>query len=215
MLTYGNTNCQNCNGIHAVADHVTENLATKRRAKEIVFHLSQIWHKMGLARHLPGGGHITTNEARRPLIIGVLTAGPQTFVAHSGGPANAFNTAIQRIMVTLPGLIYAGNVTVPVATRGGTAVGAGIIAGCQAPGGNAPLSCAAPKLIDAANRDAAAVMPYHMSEVWFDARTYDRATVVTDARKEVNIAGVHTDHGRSRLSCATCVNVVPILMCAN
>jgi len=215
MVTYANTFCANCLAVHPVGDHIDENLETKRRTKEIVFHLSLIFNRMGGGRARPVGLAITNAEASRPLIVGVLTAGPRTYVARSGGPgaAPAFDEALRQVLQSLPTLQIAGPVVVPVLTRGGTAIGAANIAGCHVPGSNVPLQCAAPKLIDAANRDPLAVMPYHMSEVWFDAHNYERATAVTATRSEATIAGVFTDHGHTRLSCATCQNVVPILMC--
>lgn len=216
MVTYANTLCQHCNAIHAPAIHIDENLETKRRTKEIVHHLSLIYNRQGGGRTVPAGApQITNAEAERPYIIGVLKAGPLTFVAHSGGASATFTEALRRVTMTMPGLILAGPVVVPVQTRGGTPIAPAVIAGCQAPlpGGNVPLSCAAPKLIDAANRNPAAIMPYFMSEVWVDVRNFERATAVTGARTELVIAGVHTDHGHSRQSCATCQNVVPILMC--
>lgn len=216
MVTYADTHCQHCNAIHAPALHIDESLETKRRSKEIVHHLSLIYNRQGGGRVVPAGAPLITNaEADRPYIIGVLRAGPLTFVSHSGGASATFTEALRRITLTMPGLIIASPVILPVRTRGQTAIAPAVIAGCQAPGSNVPLSCAAPKLIDAANRNPAAIMPYSMSEVWVDVRNFERATAVTGARTEAIIAAVHTDHGHSRLSCATCQNVVPILMCPN
>jgi len=208
MRTYANTVCTNCAAIHPVAQQLTESLFTKRRAKEVVFQLMQIYRQTGA-----GAGALTSAERKARFVFGVLVAGGQTFVGVSGTalPAN-FTLAVGRI----PGVTVAGAVTSPVHTFGGTLLKAGTIAACQGEGGNIPLSCAAPKLIVAANALRAAQAfntPYAMSEVWFDPNQWDRRTVVTDSRKEVKIAEVFTDHGKSRSSCATCQALLPMLMC--
>jgi hypothetical protein len=214
MVTYGNTHCRNCNTIHPQGSHVDESLETKRRAKEIVFHMSQIFLNQGLGRALPpGGAPLVRRELERPTIIGVLVAGGRTHVANSGGSSPFFNEAIRRIQRHIPNLIHVQTVIQPVLTRGRTQIPPATIANCQVD--NGPLQCAAPKLIDAANRTVGQNLRLHysMSEVWFDASTFERSTVVTDRRNEAAIARVHTDHGRSRTSCQTCQNVLPMLLC--
>ncbi|MGO9337640.1 MAG: hypothetical protein ACLPY1_09050 [Terracidiphilus sp.] len=213
MVTYANTVCGTCLAPHAVNHHLTESLATKRRAKEIVFHLMQIYNKTGM-----GAGALTNAEREARFVFGVLVAGAHTLVGVSGVavPAN-FAMAVGRI----PGVNLVGAVAAPVRTYGGTVIAPGVIVACQAPGANVPLSCAAPKLIVAANLlhaaggAAAPNVPYAMSEVWCDPRQWERRTAVTATRNEAAINAVFTDHGQSRLSCATCQNLLPLLMCPN
>lgn len=208
MLTYANTMCTSCNAVHAPAQQLTESLATKRRAKEMVFHLMQIYQRTGA-----GAGALTAAQREARFVFGVLVAGAQTYVGVSGiaVPFN-FTMAVGRI----PGVTAVGAVAPPVRTYGGTLIAQGAIAACQAPGANVPLSCAAPKLIFAANllhAAHAANAPYSMSEVWFDPRQWDRKTAVTDTRNELALAAVFTDHGQSRLSCGTCQALLPLMMC--
>lgn len=214
MVDYGNTMCRNCNAVHPPHEWVTESLQTKSQAKEIVFLLSQVFLNQGGGRQLPAGGPITNAEASRPLIIGVLIHAGVTYVANSGGPSQAFNEVVRRIRLSKPALVRVQAAGANPTTRGGTAIGAAALAACQAPGGNMPLSCAAPKLIDAAIR-AGGAGAYAMSEVWFDARRFNQKITVTTARPEAMGAGIFTDHGQSRLSCATCQNVVPMQLCVH
>jgi hypothetical protein len=189
---------------------LTENLATKRRAKEIVFQLMQIYQQTG-----QGAGALTAAQREARFVFGVLVAGTLTFVGVSGAavPPN-FALAVRRV----PGVQAVGaTVPLPVHTYGGTLLTPVVIAGCQAGGANAPLSCAAPKLIVAATLlhgvPGGVNVPYAMSEVWFDPKLWDRKTAVTNTRKEADLALVFTEHGQSRLSCATCQNLLPLLMC--
>jgi hypothetical protein len=68
---------------------------------------------------------------------------------------------------------------------------------------NEPLQCAAPKMIDYANRHNYP-LPYSMTEVMFNPSTCERFFKQHKG---------FTVHGQSIESCKTCENIVPLLLC--
>lgn len=216
MVTYANTKCINCDAVHPPVDWINESPATKRVLMEIVFQMSVIFNRQHGGRARPAAAPLSTAEVNRPVMVGVLIAGGLTFVAQSGGPHPLFIEALRRVQLTRGGLTLAGAVPVGgVTTRGGTPIPQFNISACQAAAAPAPLSCAAPKLIHAANLMVPPGTAYTMSEVFYDARSEERATVVTATQSEALIYARHSGHGRSQVSCPTCENVVPYLMCPN
>ena len=88
-----------------------------------------------------------------------------------------------------------------VRTRGGATVSVKMIDQCKVD--NEPLSCAAPKMIDYANRHYFA-LPYSITEVMFNPSTHKR---FFEKRKGFTV------HGHSIESCKTCEKIVPLLLC--
>jgi hypothetical protein len=88
-----------------------------------------------------------------------------------------------------------------VHSRGGMKIPVEVIEECKVK--NEPLQCAAPKMIDYANRHGYP-LPYNMTEVMFNPSTHAR------------FFGEHkgfTVHGQTIESCKTCENIVPLLLC--
>ena len=167
-------------------------------------------------------------EAR--FMVGVLLAGGLRLVAASGIQVPA---SLTNAMASLPGYTLCTDVMKPVKSRGGVPIADNVIAACQID--NVPLACAAPKLIDFANRRHLP-MPYHMSEIWFDPKTFRRKLDKVNPRfeniyikstnfedtfrdrlniwlKERDKVKVFTEHGDTRVSCDTCKGVLPMLLC--
>jgi hypothetical protein len=88
-----------------------------------------------------------------------------------------------------------------VQSRGGMKIPVEVIEECKVK--NEPLQCAAPKMIDYANRHGYP-LPYNMTEVMFNPSTHAR------------FFGEHkgfTVHGQTIESCKTCESIVPLLLC--
>jgi hypothetical protein len=88
-----------------------------------------------------------------------------------------------------------------VYTRAGIKVPTDLIDKCKA--GNEPLTCAAPKLINYANRNGYP-LPYSMTEVMFNPKSHKR---FFEQHKGFSV------HGHTIESCQTCQNIVPLLLC--
>jgi hypothetical protein len=88
-----------------------------------------------------------------------------------------------------------------VYTRAGIKVPVELIDQCKVR--NEPLQCAAPKMIDYANRHGYP-LPYSMTEAMFNPSTYKR---FFEKQKGFTV------HGHSIESCTTCENIVPLLLC--
>ena len=171
-----------------------------------------------------GGSGLTRNEREARFMFGVLLVpGRRPLAAASG---TSMPASMMAAVGLLPGFDLAGAVIHPVRGRGGALLDPGVIGRCKVT--NEPLACAAPKLVDHANRNAYA-MPYHMSELWFDPnasrRNLRRAPVFEREFQAGNInsfsdwlalrrtARVWTEHSDTRESCDTCKNVLPMLLC--
>lgn len=88
-----------------------------------------------------------------------------------------------------------------VYSRGGIKIPVEAIDECKV--NNEPLQCAAPKMIDYANRHGYP-LPYNMTEVMFNESTHVRFFKQNKG---------FTVHGQTIESCKTCENIVPLLLC--
>jgi len=157
-------------------------------------------------------------------MLGVLLVpGREILVAASGDKTP--DTLIQALAGDPRFRLCSRVPTLPLICRGGAEIKP--LHSCKVErDGNRPLLCAAPKLVDYANRHAY-TMPYHMSEVWFDGKTFRRAihrTPVMQPGAQLPMETgawltsrlqrrIYTDHGETRESCSTCKGVLPLLLC--
>lgn len=186
---YGTGDCPVCGNLHAYQQTLLESGGSKAYVEVLLAHLQR-----------EAGDTWGGKKSGRYMIGALVPKDPKlkVLIACSGeGNRPEFLLAAQGMGNT----VVCPDVTRPVLTRAGLPVLAELIASCKVD--NEPLACAAPKLIDYANRHGYP-LPYDMTEIWVDPQTYVR---FFEAKKGFTI------HGHTIESCKTCMNVVPMLMC--
>jgi hypothetical protein len=175
-----------------------------------------------------GAGALIRAEREARFMFGVLISANRPIIVAGSGritPPTLMKAMTGDGRFTLVGDV----ITKPILCRGGREVDPGQIKTCEME--NQPLCCAAPKLVDYANRHGY-TMPYHMTEVWFDPKTFRKKLDKVDPQfssihwkdhtveDKIDIwmkmrlkAHVFTDHGDTRESCNTCKGVLPLLLC--
>jgi hypothetical protein len=186
---YGTGDCPVCGGLHAYQQTLLESGGSKAYVEVLLANLQRsagdAWGGKKLGRFMIGA--LVPKDRKLKVLI-----------ACSGvGTRPEFLTAAQGMSNT----VVCPDVAQPVQTRAGMTVPQDMIASCKVD--NEPLACAAPKLIDYANRHGYP-LPYDMTEIWVDPQTHTR---FFKEKKGFSI------HGHTIESCRTCMNVVPMLMC--
>ena len=194
-ITYGaDRRCRRCLG-DPRQHEVFETELSKAAAKVVLDSLMRITESNEVAK-------LTRGEREARFMFGVLVCPSRQLLAACSGMATpaSFKAALRAdTRFTL-----CEDVKRPVLCRGKRGVANGQIGACRFD--NVPLACAAPKLVDYANRQGYA-MPYHMTEVWFDPK------VARWNSKNQEKPPKFTDHGETRTSCETCKRVLPLLLC--
>lgn len=198
---YGAGPCPRTNRPHALASQIRETQRSR-------FVLMQLIAEMSTAMSGAGGGiarPVMHAGAGQKFMLGVLLTGGATYVAASGSNNgnNALVTACMRKGYTLcPPRSATGGVHHAVSGR---VIPAGQYMSMQAPGASRAGDCAAPRLIEQAIATPAALANranWAMSEVFYQPNTARRAQ-----------DDLYWVHGLSAHSCATCENLVPLLLC--
>ena len=220
-ITYGSDrSCQICHG-PPEQHELFETELSQAAAMEVLASLMLLTDKSG-----PGG--LTGGQREARFMFGVLISPNKPILVAGSGrvtPPTLMRAMAGDIRFTLVGDV----ITKPVLCRGGREVDPGQIRACERE--NQILCCAAPKLVDYANRHGY-TMPYHMTEVWFDPKLFRRKL----EKVEIQFSNIHwkdhtledkldiwmkmrlkaqvfTDHGETRESCNTCKGVLPLLLC--
>jgi hypothetical protein len=181
-LSYGTGMCLICGKDHAQDRTLLESGGSKAFVEVLMANLVRVgFNENGMVGALvPKGGF-------------------KVLIACSGvGPRPKFDEAARGMGNTI---VCPDVVKQSVQTRGGRPVAVAQIDGCKVK--NEPLQCAAPKMINYANRHGYP-LPYSMTEAMFNPSTHKR------------FFGQHkgfTIHGHTVGSCETCQNIVPLLMC--
>jgi hypothetical protein len=200
--TYGGTICPRCNVAHQAQWQIRERLRSRFKLMQFIAEMATTMHtgpnQIAPAPYIHAG-------AGQKFMIGLLDTGALTLVAASGGNLNnqAFMQAAQRKGYTICGPRKAtlGN-HVSIVNR---PIPAGQYMSMQAQGASPPGDCAAPRLIERALELFPAprnIAGWTMSEVFFQPNTARRTR-----------DDLHWVHGLSAHHCATCANLVPLLLC--
>lgn len=199
-LSYGNTGCSNCGQPHAIAYHIPETPQSR-------FKLMQFIAEMGTI-NAPGHAPVVNAGAGQKFMVGLLIAGGRTLVTVSGNNllSGAFVDAARRkgyeICPARKPLVGVHK------TFSGRVVPAEQYGAAQAAGASGAGDCAAPRLIERAfelfpvGSAARAANTWAMSEVFYQPNTARRT--------RDDLLWIH---GLSAYSCATCANLVPLLLC--
>jgi hypothetical protein len=148
---------------------------------------------------------IVTGAGRAKFMLGLLTDGTTTLVATSGKNMN--NAAFVRV-AKLKGYTICPPRGPAVGTNtslGGRTISNNDYENCQGADANRPGECAAPRLIQRAFEIPALMRnraQWAMSEIFYQPNS--------EKRLEQDLYWVH---GLTAHSCATCENLVPVLMC--
>ncbi len=194
---YGNGRCGLCN-LRGRTHEIHETRQSRFRLMQFLAEMSTDF----------GGGHFTiTGAGSHNFMMGLLMCGGHTLVAASGNNDNKpfiINAANRK------GYTHCVRHVGPMITRSNLQLTAAQVQACQAPGASGPGYCAAPKLISRAialnYHQTTDVSQWQMSEIMYQPNT-DRRTRALERNQ------VAYDHGVSQASCATCHNLVPMLMC--
>jgi hypothetical protein len=167
------------------------------------FRLMQLVVEMGTRSS--GNAHIVHAGAGQKFMLGLLIAGPHTFVATSGnnlGNASFVAAANAKGYTICPPRSYSTGVNFSVVGR---AIPAGQYMSMQAANASPAGDCAAPRLLQQAFQTLGAPHQpntWEMSEVFYQPNTQRRTS-----------DNLYWMHGLSAHSCATCQNLVPMLLC--
>lgn len=182
-LRYGAGECPVCGRTHARDQTLLESGGSKAFVEVLIANLVRV----GFSENAMVGALVPRGAGHKVLIacsgVGVR---PQ-FLEAAKGMSNT---------IVCPDVIKQN-----VYTRAGIKVPVELIDQCKA--GNEPLTCAAPKMIDYANRNHYP-LPYSMTEVMFNPSTHRR---FFQQHKGFSV------HGHAIESCPTCQNIVPLLLC--
>jgi hypothetical protein len=144
---------------------------------------------------------LSAKQINRPIMFGVLQAGGRLFVASSGiQPAPLFQMYLDSANLQA---FVCEKVTHQIYSYVGSNIST-LVSNCKVD--NKPLDCAAGKLIAKAIQLKLPV-PYHMTEVRFDIKNWDR--VLDSSNKKASFS----EHGISNPSCRTCEKLLPLMMC--
>lgn len=197
-LVYGDGPCMLCN-----APDATHEI---RETPQSRFKLMQFMAEIS-TRLTPGEPPVITGASSHNFMLGLLMCGGNTLVAASGNNDNKpfLIDAAQRM-----GYTHCVRHTGPMVTRTDRQLTSDEVASCEVQGASGPGFCAAPKLISAAislgyHRNTP-VAQWQMSEIMFQPNTERRT-------RGMERGQVAYDHGLSQASCATCRNLIPMLMC--
>ncbi|MEM9458730.1 MAG: hypothetical protein AAGF11_31425 [Myxococcota bacterium] len=194
---YGATQCPNCNQVHAPTHQIPETQRSR-------FRLMQLMSEMSTTV-TAGNAPVISGGAKQKFMVGLLISGNDIIVAASGGGyrTGAFvNAAAAKGYAVCPPRSATEGVNLSVVDR---VIPSDQYAGCQADGASPAGACAAPRLIQYALSQpgmAANRANWEMSEIMYQPNTGRRA--------KDNLVWVH---GLSAPHCATCENLVPLLMC--
>ena len=211
-VTYGaDQTCQIC---HGPASHhqIFETEISRAAAMEILAALMVI-------TDADNGAKFVARDRTARFMFGVLIAQGMPPLVACSCEAEIPKT-LQWVMFTERRFTLCGHVQRPVLSRGRREIADSQIKVCQVD--NKPLCCAAPKLVDYANRHGYP-MPYHMTEVWFDPNAFRRRLKTAPNYQSGSDLALwlkmrsdkfkFTEHGETRESCKTCKNLLPLLLC--
>jgi len=202
---YGAGPCSLCRQPHAVPLHVKESSASRFKlmqfAAELMSHTSAV----------PPPNIAVTGENR--FMLGLLISGRNVLVSASGDNSRRGNKVQAKLVpiAKLKGYTLCPPIdrTVAQTSRVGRTISVAEYAGAQAAGAAPPGLCAAPKLIHYACSVPALKenwANWEMSEVFY----------LPDTKKRTPKPGKNAPrwtHGLSAPHCATCNNLIPLLMC--
>ena len=201
---YGAGNCPNCHRIHAPQYQINETQSSRFRLMQFIAEMSTILTPAPPIG--PSRPPIMHGSARQKYMIGVLISGGTTLVAASG--TNHNKADFQRV-ANMKGyqICPPRKALLDINTSlGGRQIPAGQYMATQRGGASPPGDCAAPRLIQQALSVPALAGNYNnwaMSEVFYQPNTQRRTR-----------DDPYWVHGLSAHHCATCDNLVPLLMCA-
>jgi hypothetical protein len=195
--TYGSSPCPRCGAAHGAAWQIPETQRSR-------FRLMQLVAEMG-TRSTRNARNISAGVGQK-FMLGLLIAGGTTFVATSGGNlGNATFVAAANAKgytICTARRYNIGN-NFSVVNR---AISPGQYMSMQAPNASPAGDCAAPRLLQQAFQTLPAPHQpnnWEMSEVFYQPNTSRRTS-----------DNNYWIHGLSAHSCATCANLVPLLLCS-
>jgi len=185
-LHYGTGQCRRCGEAHAQERTLLESGGSKAFVEILMANLVQV----GFSENAMVGALVPKGGRFKVLIACSGVGGRAKFMEAARGMGNT---------IVCPDVDKQN-----VYTLAGVKVPPKLIDECKA--GNEPLTCAAPKMINYANRNHYP-LPYSMTEAMFNPSTHKRFFEQPHQYKGFSV------HGHSIESCRTCQNIVPLLMC--